>query len=322
MTLKLLSLSEVKQCISMPEAIDAMERAFIQLAQQKAVLPLRTAIPVGHNGLTLTMPAYLSDEKILGLKVVSVFPDNIQYNKPSINGTILLIDASTGEPLVLMDAAYLTALRTGAVSGLASKYFSREIPSTVCILGAGVQAMTQLEAVAAVRQIEQVFVWSRHLESAEKFAREMGAFYNIQACEQLSTALKNSDIICTATASTEALVHLRDLKPHVHINAIGSHHPSMQEISGDVLQNAVIVVDQIDAAMKEAGEIINAIEQQQIKRESIVEFGTWLMEKAPLAQEKLTVFKSVGLAIQDLAVAEVVYQNALKMNLGSAFKLN
>ncbi|RAP37563.1 ornithine cyclodeaminase [Legionella quinlivanii] len=322
MTLKLLSLSDVKQCISMPEAIDAMERAFIQLAQQKAALPLRTAIPVGHNGLTLTMPAYLSDEKILGLKVVSVFPDNSQHNKPSINGTILLIDASTGEPLVLMDAAYLTALRTGAVSGLASKYFSREIPSTVGILGAGVQAMTQLEAVAAVRQIEQVFVWSRHLESAEKFAREMGAFYNIQACEQLSTALKNSDIICTATASTEALVHLRDLKPHVHINAIGSHHPSMQEISGDVLQNAVVVVDQIDAAMKEAGEIINAVEQQKIKRESIVELGTWLMEKAPLAQEKLTVFKSVGLAIQDLAVAEVVYQNALRMNLGSAFKLN
>ncbi|KTD51863.1 ornithine cyclodeaminase [Legionella quinlivanii] len=322
MTLKLLSLSEVKQCISMPEAIDAMERAFIQLAQQKAALPLRTGIPVGHNGLTLTMPGYLSDEKILGLKVVSVFPDNIQHNKPSINGTILLIDASTGEPLVLMDAAYLTALRTGAVSGLASKYFSRDVPSTVSILGAGVQAMTQLEAVAAVRQIEQVFVWSRHLESAEKFAREMGAFYNIQACEQLSSALKNSDIICTATASTEPLVNIDDLKPHVHINAIGSHHPSMQEISGDVLQKAVVVVDQIDAVMKEAGEIINAVEQQKIKRESIIELGSWLLEKAAPVQERLTVFKSVGLAIQDLAVAEVVYQNALKMNLGTAFKLN
>ncbi len=322
MALKLLSLSEVKQSITMPEAIDAMERAFIQLAQQEATLPLRTGIPVGKNGLTLTMPAYLSKEKILGLKVVSVFPDNVQHNKPSINGTILLLDATTGEPLMLMDARYLTALRTGAISGLATKYFSQDLPSTVTIVGAGVQALTQLEAVAAVRQIKRVFVWSRHSESAQKFAKEMGAFYDVQVCEQLSPALKKADIICTATGSTESLVHLQDLQPHAHINAIGSHHPSMQEISGEVLQKAVVIVDQIEAAMKEAGEIINAVEQQKIKKESIVELGSWLLKKVPHVQEQLTVFKSVGLAIQDLGVAQVVYQNALKMNLGSTFKLN
>lgn len=322
MALKLLSLAEVKQSITMSEAISSMERTFIQLAQQKAHLPLRTAIPVGANGLTLTMPAYLPEEKILGLKVVSVFPDNVQHNKPSINGTILLLDATTGEPLMLMDAGYLTALRTGAISGLATKYFSQDLPSTVTIVGAGIQAITQLEAVAAVRQIEQVFVWSRHLESAQKFAKEMGAFYNIQACEHLSSALKKSDIICTATASTEPLVHLKDLQPHVHINAIGSHHPSMQEISGEVLQKGVVIVDQIEAVMKEAGEIINAIEQQKIKKESIIEIGSWLLKKGPHVQKQLTVFKSVGLAIQDLGVAQVVYQNALKMNLGSTFKLN
>lgn len=322
MALKLLSLSEVKQSITMTEAIDAMERAFIQLAQGEATLPLRTGIPVGENGLTLTMPAYLSEEKILGLKVVSVFPDNVKHNKPSINGTILLLDATSGEPLMLMDAGYLTALRTGAISGLATKYFSKNLPSTIAIVGAGVQAITQLEAVAAVRQIEQVFVWSRHLESANKFANEMSAFYDVQVCEQLSTALKKSDVICTATGSTEPLIHLEDLKPHAHINAIGSHHPSMQEISGEVLQKAVVVVDQIEAAMKEAGEVINAVDQQKIKRESVIEIGSWLLKKSPHVQEQLTVFKSVGLAIQDLAVAQVVYQNALKMNLGSTFKLN
>lgn len=322
MALKLLSLSEVKQSITMTEAIDAMERAFIQLAQREANLPLRTGIPVGENGLTLTMPAYLSEEKILGLKVVSVFPDNVQHNKPSINGTILLLDATSGEPLMLMDAGYLTALRTGAISGLATKYFSRDLPSSVAIVGAGVQAITQLEAVAAVRQIEKVCVWSRSLESADTFAREVGAFYDVHVCTQLSAALKNSDVICTATASTEPLLYLRDIQPHVHINAIGSHHPSMQEISAEVLQKAVVVVDQMEAAMKEAGEIINAVEQQKIKKESVIEIGAWLRKKAPHVQEQLTVFKSVGLAIQDLAVAQVVYQNALKMNLGSTFKLN
>jgi len=322
MSLKLLSLSEVKQSITMLEAIDAMERAFIQLAQQEAILPLRTGIPVGENGLTLTMPAYLSGEKILGLKVVSVFPDNVQYHKPSINGIILLVDATSGEPLMLMDAGYLTALRTGAISGLATKYFSKDLPSIVTIVGAGEQAITQLEAVAAVRQIEQVFVWSRQLESAQKFAKKQSAFYNIQACEALSPALEKSDIICTATASNTPLIHLDALQPHVHINAIGSHHPLMQEISGDVLQKAVVIVDNIEAAMKEAGEIIYAVQQQKIHRDSVIELGSWLLEKAPNIQDQLTVFKSVGLAIQDLSVAQVVYQNALKMNLGTTFKLN
>lgn len=322
MTLKLLSLSDVKQSITLSEAIDAMERAFIQLAQQEATLPLRTGISVGENGLTLTMPAYLSSEKILGLKVVSVFPDNIQQNKPSINGTILLLDATTGEPLILMDAGYLTAVRTGAVSGLATKYFSRDCSSTVTIVGAGVQAITQLQAIAAVRQIKRVFVWSRHADSAQKFAKEVQDFFDVEVSEQLSSALQESDIICTATASTECLVHRQDLQAHAHINAIGSHHPSMQEISGEVLQKAVVIVDQIDAVMKESGEIINAIDQQKIRKESIIELGSWLLKKVPQAQEQLTVFKSVGLAIQDLAVAQVVYQNALKMNLGSSFKLN
>lgn len=321
MSLRLLTLAEVKQSITMTEAIDAMERAFIQLAQQEATLPLRTGIPVGKNGLTLTMPAYLSKENILGLKVVSVFPDNIQHNKPSINGTILLLDATSGEPLMLMDAGYLTALRTGAISGLATKYFSRDCPSTVTIAGAGVQAVTQLEAVAAVRPIERVFVWSRNLENAEKFAREMEDSYDIQVCEQLSPALKKSDIICTATGSTEPLVHLNDLQPHAHINAIGSHHRFMQEIDAEVLQKAVVIVDQTEAAMKEAGEIINAVEQKKLKKDSIIELGSWLLKKAPCVQEQLTVFKSVGLAIQDLGVAEVVCQNALKMNSGATFNL-
>lgn len=322
MPLKLLSLSEVKQSITMTEAINAMEKAFVQLANQRAILPLRTGIHAGSNGLTLSMPAYLAEDKSLGLKVVSVFPDNFQKSKPSINGTILLLDASTGEPMTLMDAGYLTSLRTGAVSGLATKYFSRDVPSTVAIVGAGVQALTQLEAVAAVRRIERVFVWSRNAESARQFAEKIKSTYDVQVSRQLAPALKKADIICTATGSLEPLVHLQDLQPHAHINAIGSHHPSMQEIGGDVLQNATVIVDQLVAVMSESGEIINAVQQQKLKKESIIELGSWLTQKGPDFKDQLTVFKSVGLAIQDLAVAQVVHQNALKMNLGSMFKLD
>jgi ornithine cyclodeaminase len=322
MTLKILSLSELKQCITMPEAIAAMERAFIQLAHNNTVMPLRTGIEAGNKGLTLTMPAYLAQERILGLKVVSVFPDNVKENKPSINGVILLLDAETGEPLMLMDAAYLTALRTGAVSGLATKYFSRNQPSIVTIVGSGVQAITQLQAVHAVRQIERVFVWSRHVENARKFAEEMSSCYDIEVCEQLSPALQQSDIICTATVSAEPFVFLGDLQAHAHINAIGSHSKAMREISSDVLQRATVIVDQKEASMSEAGEIIAAIDEQKLQKESLTELGSWLVADTSELQNTLTVFKSVGLAIQDLSVAQVVYNNALAMNLGSNFKLN
>jgi ornithine cyclodeaminase len=322
MALKLLSLDEVKQSINMSEAIEAMERAFMQLALNEVVLPLRTGIPVDENGLTLTMPAYLAQEKILGLKVVSVFPNNLQLNKLSINGAILLLSAATGEPLVLMDASYLTALRTGAISGLATKYFSRDIPSTVGIIGTGVQAFTQLEAVAAVRPINRVMVWSRHLDNAKQFAKKLENLYDIQVCEQISLALSAADIICTATASTQSLVYLQDLQSHVHINAIGSHNPSMHEISAEVLQQAVVIVDQLEAAMNESGEIISAVAQGTLKKESILEIGSWLTNKTPDFKEQMTVFKSVGLAIQDLSVAQVVYQNSMKKNLGSIFKLS
>lgn len=321
MALKLLSVSDVKQSITMIEAIEAMERAFVQLAQQKATLPLRTGVPVGKNGLTLTMPAYLAQEQILGLKVVSIFPNNVYQNKAAIHGVILLLDATTGEPLILMDAGYLTALRTGAISGLATKYFAQDKASKVAIIGSGAQAITQLEAVAAVREIQRVFVWSRHLENAEKFAKQLESDYDIQVCKQLSSAVQEADIICTATGSSEPLIHYQDVQPHAHINAIGSHSPAMREVSEELLKEAVVIVDQIEAAGAEAGEIISAIAKGKLTKESMIEIGSWLVKKAPDYTKKLTVFKSVGLAIQDLSVAQVVYQNALKMNLGSSFKL-
>ncbi|WP_232220395.1 ornithine cyclodeaminase family protein [Legionella tunisiensis] len=174
MNLRLLSLPEVKQSITMNQAIDAMERTFLQLAKQEVRLPLRTGIPiVEENALTLTMPAYLARDKTLGLKVVSIFPNNLAKNKPSITGFIMLLDANTGEPKVLMDAAYLTALRTGAVSGLATKYFARDDANHVAIIGSGTQALTQLEAVAAVRNIKRVSLWSRNKENAEKLAKKL-----------------------------------------------------------------------------------------------------------------------------------------------------
>ncbi|STX28838.1 ornithine cyclodeaminase [Legionella beliardensis] len=323
MSLKLLSLDDVKQSISMAQAIQAMEDAFIQLARQQVKLPLRTGITIEEEeALSLTMPAYLAQDKTLGLKVVSIFPKNIAKNIPSITGFIMLLDATTGEPKALMDAGFLTALRTGAISGLATHYFAKQEAHQVAILGTGTQSHTQLEAVAAVRPITHVSVWSRNINNAQAFAKNIAHQYNVQVHHTVNAAIKQADIICTATSSTEPLIELASLKPHAHINAIGSHTQFMQEISAEVLSEAVVIVDQVEAVLQEAGEIIAAIEKQALQKEQIIELGQWLIHKTENYKDTLTVFKSVGLAIQDVSVAEVVYQNALHNGLGLTFSLN
>ncbi|QMT61869.1 ornithine cyclodeaminase family protein [Legionella sp. PC997] len=323
MSLRILSLDEVKQSITMSQAIKAMENAFIQLAKQQVKLPLRTGIPIEEEeALTLTMPAYLAQDKTLGLKVVSIFPNNSTRNKPAITGFIMLLDSTTGEPQALMDASYLTALRTGAVSGLATQYLATDDANHVALIGSGIQAETQLQAVATVRDIKQVSVWSRNIKNAEQFAAQFANQYHINVYDHISSAVKDADIICTATASTEPLIHLSDLKPHVHINAIGSHTAMMKEISSEVLNHAVVVVDQLSAVMAEAGEIISAIQQNQLKQEDIIEIGNWLLSKDVEYKKQISVFKSVGLSIQDLGVASVVYQNAINKHLGTLFNLN
>ncbi|MFJ1268582.1 ornithine cyclodeaminase family protein [Legionella lytica] len=323
MTVQLLSLNDVKQSINMLQAVEAMERAFIQLAENHVKLPLRTGMTIDEEqALTLTMPAYLAADKALGLKVVSIFPNNSLRNIPSITGFIMLLDAQTGEPKALMDAGYLTALRTGAVSGLATQYFAREDASHVAIVGSGVQAETQLEAVASVRDITRVSVWSRDLQKAQKFADKFTDRYEVKAYESIPLAVQEADIICTATGSNEPLIHLKDLQEYVHINAIGSHTANMKEIDNEVLGKAMVIADQLDAVLAESGEIMSAIAQQQLQPESIVELGTWLLHKNAEDKNRLTVFKSVGLSIQDVSVASVVYQNAIKKNLGTAFALS
>lgn len=323
MPLQLFTLEEVKQSITMKQAITAMEKAFMQLASKQVQAPLRVGIPIAaEQALSLTMPAYLEQEQALGLKVVSIFPHNLAQNKPTITGFIMLLDALTGEPMALMDAAFLTALRTGAVSGLATHYFASEQARHVAIIGSGIQAETQLAAVAAVRNINRVSVWSRDSKNAEKFANKFSADYEFQLCSSIASAVADADIICTATSSLEPLIHLHDLQPHVHINAIGAHTPQMHELSNEVLAHARVFVDQKSAALAESGEIISAIAHQQLKQEDIIELGYWLLDKKPNYQNQLTVFKSVGLSIQDVSVAAVVYKNAMSKKRGTPFVLN
>lgn len=323
MSITFLSATDVKQCITMGDAIDAMEHAFLQLANQQVIMPLRTTVAIkNERATTHIMPAFFEQEKQLGMKVVSLFPNNSTRNLPAINGVILLLDATTGEPKALMDASYLTALRTGAISGLATRILARKEASHVAILGSGVQALTQLEAVMHVRPIKRVSVWSRSHEHALTFASQIEHRFDTQVCRDIHQATCDADIICTATNSTEPLIYFENIKKDAHINAIGSHSRAMHEIAPEIFKHATTVVDQHEAAFAEAGEIISAIEAGILDADSILELGALLKTKESKLKQKLTVFKSVGLAIQDISIAEKVYKNALKCQLGQRYDLS
>lgn len=320
--IRLLSAGDVKQCINMKQAIDAMEKAFLQLANLQVVQPLRTGTSIeNQKAVTLTMPAYLKKEASLGVKIASLFPNNHTKNLPAINGVVLLLNAETGEAKAMMDASYLTALRTGAASGLATNYFASDDARHLALIGSGAQAYTQLEAVAAVRDIQRVSVWSPDIKHAKAFAKQFEDKFDARAYEKITDVVKEADIICTATPSTSPLVQFADLKAGVHINAIGSHSRTMRELDNDILAHGFIIVDQIDAALAEAGEVISAIENQVIDRSALKEIGSLLSSKPMGLKNKLTVFKSVGLAIQDISVAEVVYTNAIRENVGYEFEM-
>ena len=315
MKLRVLSKHDVMRILDMPMAIKATREAFLALNQEQVTMPQRLSVETkAYAGTSLFMPAGTSSQ--LGMKVVSIYDDNAMRSLPVINGAILLLDSETGVPMALLEASVLTAVRTGAVSGLATDLLARDDAERVTIIGAGVQARTQLAAVQAVRSIKHVSIYSRTREHAEIFASELSDM-DVRVCDSVESACQSSDVICTATGATSPLVSLDMVKTDCHVNAIGSHTPHMQELSGDLLAPGQVVVDQILAAKAEAGEIINALSNQLIKESDLVELGQLTEQPNEALKCKRTVFKSVGLAIQDLAVANAVFSAACDRQIGS-----
>lgn len=323
--LKIISGSQVRQVISMPQAIAAVKEAYIQLSTGKAILPLRTQVPVeNHNGITLFMPAFLSKSDALGAKIVSVFPDNKEKNLPTIHAVVIVVDAETGCPAALMDGTYLTALRTGAASGVATYLLARTEATVAAIIGAGVQARTQLEAVCTVREIKKVWVYDCMSERAEAYVKEMKAHgspipIDIAAAESPGKAVSEADIICTTTTSSEPVFDDKDLKAGVHINGIGSYTPEMQEIPSQTVVRSKTVVDSREACKAEAGDLIIPLKEGLINEGHIHgEIGEIAAGNLPgrTSDDEVTFFKSVGLAVQDVAVAELIMRRAKELSLG------
>jgi alanine dehydrogenase len=325
MKLRLLSSHDVQRALPMRECIELMKATFEQVSMGKAAVPLRTQIPILSNeGVALFMPAYLAQSGDLGAKIVSVFPHNPERSLPTLHAVVIVLDSTIGVPVALMDGTYLTALRTGAASGVATDLLARKDAHVVAVFGAGTQGRTQLEAVCTIRPIKRAFIFDINPDQAASYVEEMQAKGapipgEIHIATSPEEAIKQADIICTATTSIQPLFDGRKLQLGTHINAVGAYTPQMQEVDAETVRCAKVVIDSRQASLTEAGDLIIPLKQGVMTEEHIhAEIGEIVAGLKPgrESDDEITYFKSVGIAAQDIAAARRVLDRAAELGLG------
>ena len=322
----ILSRADIQRCLTMTEAIDAMQVAFRALSAGQAQVPQRLAVNLAEQGLVLMMPSLLQTEErhAFGLKVITVMPRNSSQGMPRSYASVLLLDATTGRTLAMLEGGWLTAMRTGAVVGLATDLLARHDANVLALFGAGAQAPMQVLAVHNVRPLREVRVFNRsddHYQQLVTTLQKMlgSACPPIHRATSAHEALSGALIVACATASTIPLFQWSDITPGAHINAIGAFTPDMCEVGAETLAHARIVIDAREAALTEAGDLLQALATNQITGpETWIELGELVTSTQPGRQsdEQVTVFKSVGVAVQDVAVALHVYKKAREMGVG------
>ncbi len=290
---------QVQQHLRMADLIPAMEKALIEFSAGKVTQPVRSVINVDPPGGFLgLMPAHTADG--LGLKAVTFYPSNAERGIPTHMATIFLVDPETGTPLAVMDGRLITEMRTAAVSAAATKLLASPDAKILAILGSGVQARSHVEALRLVRQFQEIRVWSPTKEHAEQFAKEIGA--TPTSAEQ---AVRGADVVVTATSSKIPVVKGAWLKPGCHVNAIGACRPDWRELDDAALKGSVVFVDSREGAMKESGDVILS------GAEIYAELGEVLAGKVPSQANETTIFKSLGMAAEDIAAAMLVYRKSI-----------
>ncbi|MFN2633007.1 MAG: ornithine cyclodeaminase family protein [Thermoanaerobaculia bacterium] len=307
---------QVTRLLPMNRCISLMEGVLASLSRGETLLPLRSILwlPGRTGGLGL-MPAFLGQEKALGVKVVTFFPANEGTARDSHQGAVLLFDAETGSLSAILDATSITAIRTAAVSGAATRALAREDAVELALVGSGVQARTHLEAMLAVRPIRRVRVASRDAGRAALFARRESARWNIpvESSPSIREAVLGAGIVCVATSSREPVIHGEWLAPGSHVNAVGSSVASARELDTESVRRSRLYVDRRESALNEAGDFVIARNEGAIGEEHIVgEIGDVLTGNAPGrgSANEITLFKSVGLAVEDVACARFLADRA------------
>ncbi len=326
-TIRLISAADIRRAVSMREAVEAAREAFILVSQGKIMVPARTHLDVeAHQGTSLIMPVYLPGKEKIGVKIINLYAKNPQLGLPHSFALFLIFDALNGAPLALLEASTLTAFRTGAASGLATDLLARKEARVAAIFGAGFQGRYQLEAVQTVRPLQRAWVYDSDYQKSVRFADEMSSRLGIEVRPAASPekACATADIIATATTSSVPVFPDSAVKPGTHINAIGSYKPYVREIPSATVARAKVFVDQKEAALEEAGDLIIPMKEGRITDQVIVaEIGEVAAGLRPgrLTEEEVTLFKAVGLAAQDITIALLVFQKAERLSLGRVVEL-
>ena len=289
---------QVRQHLRMNELIPAMEKALIDFSAGQVTQPVRSVITVDPpGGFFGMMPARTPNG--LGIKLVTFYPKNAERGIPTHMATIFLADPETGAPLAVMDGTLITEMRTAAVSAAATKLLASSDARVLAILGSGVQARSHVEALRLVRRFEEVRVWSRTPEHAERFAKEFGA----KAMPAGEAAVRDADVVVIATNSKMSILRGDWLKPGCHVNAVGACRPDWRELDDEAMAN-VLFVDSREGAMQESGDVILS------GAKIYAELGEALARKVPARANETTIFKSLGMAVEDIAAAMLVYRSA------------
>ncbi len=320
MKLTLLSADDLRAALPMPAAIAAMKAAFAELSTGQANVPLRVALPVpSADGVALFMPAHLPTGG-LGAKIVSVFPHNPDLGKPIIHGLVVMLDSISGEPVALCDGTFLTAWRTGAASGAATDLLARPDAKSAALLGCGAQAKTQALAIDAVRALDTLRVYAPHPERVKQFIIEMQPQLKarLAAAATSAEAVRGADILCAATTSSTPVFDGKLIKDGAHVNGVGSYTLQMQEVDAATVTRARLFVDARTAALAEAGDLVIPMNAGQTRVEDWTELGEVAAGLKPGRQsaEEITFFKSVGVAVQDVAAAGRALVEAKRQGLG------
>jgi ornithine cyclodeaminase/alanine dehydrogenase len=328
-----LSRHDVEHLLTMSDTLTAVEEGFRQLAQGNVVMPQRAATQIApYNGLHLSMPAFVGGEiSALTIKIVTVYGDNpAHYGLPTVQGVLLVHDAKTGQVVAMMDAEHLTAMRTGAASGVATKYLARPEAETVVLFGAGALGPGQLAAVCAVRPIRRAYVITRSGEKDADFCQQMANMLGIEVHATrggllgAQHALTEADIICTATNSSTPLFPGDWVQPGTHINAVGAYTRTMRELDTALIQRSRVFVDHRPAAGAEAGDILIPIAEGAFTQEQIAGALGEVVNGDVIGRtntDDITVFKSVGLAMQDAVTAARLYAKAVERGIGAQVHL-
>lgn len=317
-----LNREDLKNLLEISEVIEAVERGFREHQEGYSITPTRMQINIPSvEGTYLVMPSYLEKTKAFGSKIVSVYPRNIKQGKPTINSAYLLCDSENGEFISLMDGGFLTGIRTGAVSALASKYLARPDASTLGIIGTGQQAQYQVAAICAVRPIDKIVAYDVMEDILNKFVEQTPKVLNIPTIKKMSSAqvVREADILVTVTTSSSPVFKYSDIKDRCHINAVGAFTPQMQEIESQLLQNSLVVVDTYEGCLKEAGDILIPIRKGEFSKTKIhAELGEIVLGLKPGSthDNQITLFKSVGVAFEDLVTAKLAFNKALQLGIG------